>query len=190
MLFIGLLILSYVLGSLSSAILVCRFLSLPDPRLSGSHNAGSSNVLRTSGTKAAMLTFLGDVSKGIVAIGIGQWMELPMHQLVWLSCAAVVGHIWPIFFEFKGGKGVATALGAMIVLSYPFSISLMLIWLIVYFIFHYASVASLFSAISAPILSYAFFPELFSITLVLMMLTLCKHRSNLQRLKQGKESKL
>ena len=108
---------AYLLGSISSAILIARLLSLPDPRGQGSGNPGATNMLRIGGKKAAGFTLAGDMLKGLIPVLVGHALNLPLNALILIGFTAFIGHLYPIFFQFKGGKGVATALGVVIVLS-------------------------------------------------------------------------
>ncbi|KAA0447047.1 MAG: glycerol-3-phosphate 1-O-acyltransferase PlsY, partial [Candidatus Thioglobus sp.] len=113
-----LIIASYLIGSISSAILVCKVLRLPDPRTQGSNNPGATNVLRIGGKKAAAITLIGDGAKGAIAVAVAQYLGLDLLAMSLIALAAFLGHIYPIFFGFKGGKGVATFLGGLFVLNY------------------------------------------------------------------------
>lgn len=113
----GLWLLAYLTGSISSAVIVCRIMGLPDPRKFGSHNPGATNVLRLGGKKAAIFTLLGDMLKAIIPILIGYALDLHNRNLGWVGFMAFIGHLYPIYFRFKGGKGMATYFGALVALS-------------------------------------------------------------------------
>ena len=114
---VGLWILAYLTGSISSAVIVCRIMQLPDPRDFGSHNPGATNVLRLGGKKAALFTLLGDMLKAIIPILIGYALDLHNRNLGWVGFMAFIGHLYPLYFNFKGGKGMATYFGALVALS-------------------------------------------------------------------------
>ncbi len=189
MIFFGTLILSYFIGSISTAIVVCQWLALPDPRRHGSQNPGSTNVYRIGGGKAATLTLLGDLLKGFVPVYVASKMGFSLIQIEIIAWATVAGHLWPIFLHFKGGKGVATALGAISAINLILPAILVSVWLIAFFILRYASIASIISSLSAPVASFFVSPELLFTTLVMMALLLFKHRPNVQRLINGTEAK-
>lgn len=182
---------SYLLGSISSAILVCQLFRLPDPRTTGSQNPGATNVLRIGGKSKAAMVLLGDVLKGLLPVLFIKYIGHESDFMAGIiGCAAVLGHIFPIFYRFQGGKGVATVLGVYFGLSGLFGLACGLTWLIIFKGFRYSSLSSLIMVILAPIyavflLSHgAWFPLLF-----LAILIVYKHRSNVERLYNGTESK-
>lgn len=187
----GLILMAYLIGSVSSAILISKSMHLPDPRTSGSHNAGATNVLRLGGKKAAILTLAGDILKGAIPILIGRACGLSEEVLAYLAIAAFLGHLFPIFFAFKGGKGVAIALGSILVLSWQLALMVIAIWLLVTLVFRYASLSSLCAAVSMPFLTYFFIDRnlLIPITLISVIIVL-KHRDNIIRLLKGTESRI
>jgi glycerol-3-phosphate acyltransferase PlsY len=121
----------YLSGSLASAIIICRLMGLPDPRQGGSGNPGATNVLRLGGKKAAALTLVADILKGVMPVLIAHLLQLPPWSIALTALAAFLGHLYPVFFRFQGGKGVATALGATAALSWPVGIAFTLTWLVV-----------------------------------------------------------
>ncbi|MCY4051761.1 MAG: glycerol-3-phosphate 1-O-acyltransferase PlsY [Gammaproteobacteria bacterium] len=185
-------IFAYFIGSISCSVLICKLTGLPDPRQTGSNNPGATNVLRIGGKQVAALTLSGDVLKGSLPIILA---SLITHDTLILSLVGVfafLGHLYPIFFQFQGGKGVATAIGVYLALSWPVALILIGIWLITAFMFRYSSVASLTSAIIAPIL-IAIFTKDNSLTLsciLIALLIIFRHRANLLRLMKGTESKI
>lgn len=191
MLFIFLLIIAYLLGSISSAILVCQLANLPDPRTAGSGNPGASNVLRLSTKKHAVLVLLGDMLKGMIILAVGRLFDLHGNSLAWLAVAVVLGHLYPLFFQFKGGKGVATAFGSLIILTPGLALVAMLVWGSLVKLTHYASVASLTAAITVVLLN-PFMGDLRYETpiIVLAILLFWRHRANIQRLFAGTENKM
>jgi glycerol-3-phosphate acyltransferase PlsY len=184
-------VIAYLCGSLSSAVIVCKLLKLPDPRKEGSGNPGTANVLRVAGKKAAILVFLGDVLKGCIPVLLARIFIVQGFGLGLVALAAVIGHIYPIFFKFKGGKGVATFGGTTVALSFTAGVAFGLAWLIIAVIFRYASLASLIGSLLSLIyltifvkISY-FFP-----ILAIVLLIIWKHKSNIERLKAGTERKI
>src|SRR5437016_5515458 len=128
-------IIAYIFGSLSSAIIVCKLMGLPDPRTQGSNNPGATNVLRIGGKKAAAITLIGDMLKGLAPVLIVKILGMPFMVIAVAGLAAFIGHLFPVFFSFKGGKGVATALGCLLAISLPAALSWSVTWLLVALIF-------------------------------------------------------
>lgn len=184
-------VIAYLLGSLSTSILLSKFMKFPDPRTEGSGNAGATNVLRNVGKNKAAMVLLGDVVKGLLAVIIGHILGVQGFMLGLTAAAAVAGHVYPVYFGFRGGKGVATLLGATLGLSFIVGIVVMIAWAAIAWITKYASLASLVSVVSAPILlifmsrgSY-FFPVALASALIIW-----QHWENIDRLKSGTESKI
>ncbi|OGT48039.1 MAG: glycerol-3-phosphate acyltransferase [Gammaproteobacteria bacterium RIFCSPHIGHO2_12_FULL_41_20] len=184
-------IIAYVFGSLSSAIIVCKLMGFPDPRTRGSGNPGTTNVLRIGGKTAAVFTLLGDVLKGVIPVLLARWYGVLPIGLVLVVLAAFLGHLYPVFFRFQGGKGVATALGGIIALAWPVGVMLIATWLFVALCFRYSSLAALISALLAPFYTWYFTNRFYAAVIVLMsMLLIYRHRNNIRNLWMGKESKL
>lgn len=184
-------ILAYLMGSLSSAIIVCKIMRLPDPRTQGSRNPGTTNVLRIGGKKAAIITLIGDVLKGVIPVLLAKWYGLDELGLAMVTLAAFLGHLYPIFFGFEGGKGVATAIGCLVALSWPLGLSLIATWLVVVIAFRYSSLASLVAAVLAPVYSLLLTNNTYTFFILLMSLLLIyRHRTNIKNLLNGTESKL
>jgi acyl phosphate:glycerol-3-phosphate acyltransferase len=183
---------AYLLGSIPTAIFVARVLGLPDPRTVGSGNPGATNVLRHGGKLAALLTLLGDVGKGVVAVGLARWLSV--DPLTWTLCAfaVFVGHLYPVFFGFKGGKGVATALGAWLTLNPAIGGLLLLTWVAVAALFRYSSLAALVAAIAAPLYVLWLLPlrEYLVMSVAMSVLLIWRHRSNIQKLLAGTEGRI
>lgn len=137
---------AYLLGSLSSAIIVCKLARLPDPRTQGSGNPGASNVLRIGGKRLAGIVLLGDLLKGWIPVILAKFFGLPFACLAWIAFFAFIGHLFPIFFGFRGGKGVATALGGLLALAWPIGLIGLLSWCVILLLFRYISVASMISS--------------------------------------------
>ncbi len=185
-------LIAYLCGSVLCGPIVCRCLGLPDLRTFGSHNIGTTNVLRTGNRLAALLTFAGDFSKGLLPL-LGA-IALGFSEIVVAACAvaAVAGHVWPLWSRFQGGKGVGTALGAITAIQWSLGLSAALIWLAVAACFRYASLASL-SAITASFALgcvFALPPATLSALALLLLLVAWKHLDNLQRLWRGVEKRL
>lgn len=190
LLFIFILV-AYLLGSLSSAIIVSRCAGLPDPRTQGSGNPGASNVLRIGGKKLAAIVLLGDVLKGWIPVMLAKLFSLPLTSLAWVAFFAFIGHLYPVFFDFRGGKGVATALGGLLALAWPLGLIGLLSWGVVLFLFRYISVASILAATVT--FFYVFYMYSLSVYLPIFLMTvllIARHFSNIQRLFQGTEPKL
>jgi len=187
---------AYLLGSISFAVLMSKVFGLADPRTYGSGNPGATNVLRSGKKAAAALTLLGDAAKGWLAVFLA--IRFAPHDgegllLVALVALAVfVGHIFPVFLKFKGGKGVATALGVLLALSGWMGLAVLATWILVALVFRYSSLAALVAAIAAP--TYAMLihlrPELVIATAVMSLLLIWRHQGNIRNLLTGKESKI
>jgi glycerol-3-phosphate acyltransferase PlsY len=185
-------LLGYLLGSLSSAVLVSRMLGLADPRTTGSRNPGATNVLRYGGKRAAILTLAGDVAKGVIAVVVARLVTSDSPVLALTALAAFVGHLYPVFFGFRGGKGVATALGVWIALVPWVGGLLLATWLLVALVFRYSSLAALVAALAAPlyVLWIAPLPVYVIVAAVMTALLIWRHRSNIRNLIAGTEGKI
>ena len=183
---------AYLLGSVSSAILVCRALGLPDPRTQGSNNPGATNVLRIGGKKAAAITLVGDSLKGVIPMVAAHLLGMGPAVLAAVGLAAFLGHLYPVFFGFRGGKGVATALGVQIGLWWPIGLSVAAIWLFVAKVLKVSSLSALVSMALAPIVVWAFWPErvLIGMQLVVTGILFWRHRSNIRNLISGTEERI
>lgn len=183
---------AYLIASLSSAVIVSKLMGFPDPRTEGSRNPGATNVLRVGGKKAGIIVLLADAIKGFLPVIIAHILGITGFGLGLVALAAVLGHVYPVFFQFKGGKGVATALGAMLGISVSLGICAIIIWLGVAVATRYASLASLVAIALSTLLSpwltgsWQYFLPLLLIT----MLVTYRHRENITNLMAGKESKL
>ncbi len=189
-------LLAYLVGSLSFAVLVSRALGLNDPRSYGSGNPGATNVLRSGHKGAAVLTLLLDSLKGAIPVLVvqrfGAGFGLPEASAVWVGVAAFMGHLWPVFFRFQGGKGVATAGGVLLALNPALGLLTLATWLLVAAAFRYSSLAALAAALASPLCQMIFWPASPGIWgLVLMSaLLIWRHRSNIEKLCAGTERKL
>ena len=184
--------LSYLFGSVSSAIIVCKVMGLPDPRSSGSNNPGATNVLRIGGKKAAAITLLGDVLKGLIPVLIVKMVSEDAMIVSLAAGAAFLGHLYPVFFGFRGGKGVATASGVYLGLSWQLTLVLLGVWLVVAVLFRYSSLAALIAAAVAPVVVYFLLPgtPYLVLTVVIAILLFWRHRENIKRLASGSESRI
>lgn len=182
-------VVGYLFGSISSAILVCRALGLPDPRSGGSHNPGATNVLRLGGRKAGALTLAGDFLKGLVPVLIARALTDEGWIYGAVGVAAFLGHLYPLFFGFRGGKGVATGLGVLLGWSWLAAALTVATWLVVAMIFRISSLAALTAFLVAPVYVYwATSSPAMTVTMaVLTVLTYWRHRSNIANLISGKE---
>ncbi|BEU97097.1 glycerol-3-phosphate 1-O-acyltransferase PlsY [Acidovorax sp. DW039] len=194
-------VVAYLLGSLSFAVIVTRVMGLSDPRTYGSKNPGATNVLRSGSKAAAIVTLLLDALKGWLPVVLVRWFGKPYGleegTVALVGLAAFLGHLWPVFFRFQGGKGVATALGVLLGVSGWLGLITAVTWLLVAVFFRYSSLASLVAAALAPVfylladgpLWYA--EQSIAVSIAVMALLLWwRHRENIQRLLEGKESKL
>ena len=182
---------AYLLGSISFGILVSKAFGLPDPRTVGSGNPGATNVLRSGKKMAAALTLLGDALKGWLAV----WLALQSDMVMWVvasvGVAVFMGHLYPIFYKFKGGKGVATALGVMLAISPWLGLAALLTWVVVFAISRYSSLGAIVAAALAPVYAWYILSPYkdFIITVVIMSVFLIwRHRTNIQKLLAGTES--
>ncbi len=194
-------LLAYLLGSLSFAVIVSRIMGLKDPRSYGSHNPGATNVLRSGNKKAAVVTLLLDGLKGWLPVVLVKWFGsdygLGDGTMAAVAFAAFLGHLFPVFFKFQGGKGVATAAGALLGIDWLLGLAVLLTWLVAAYFTRYSSVASMASAAAAPVFYllgdrgpwYAERSVLLAIFMISLLLVI-RHRENINKLMLGKESKL
>lgn len=188
---IGLIILAYLMGSINSAIIVCKLMGLPSPLSVGSGNPGATNVLRLGSKKAAAVTMAGDILKGVVPVLIGHALHVSIFILSLIAMAAVIGHIFPLFFKFKGGKGVATTLGVILALNLWLGLAVLATWLVTAVLFRYSSLSALMACAWCPV--YAAFilgPSSVWPLLVIALIVILRHHGNIKRLLNGTESKI
>lgn len=180
---------AYLFGSISAAIITCKVMGLPDPRTEGSNNPGATNVLRIGGKKAAIITLVGDMLKGLLPVLLAVALNSDDFTLALVASAAFLGHLYPVFFGFKGGKGVATAFGAIAGVSWPVALAMLITWLAVAYGLKISSMSALVSAALAPI--YFWWLNGSSILMIMAVfistLLIWRHRSNIQRLLEGTE---
>lgn len=187
---------AYLLGSVSFAVVVSKMLGLSDPRTYGSKNPGATNVLRSGSKKAAILTLLGDALKGFVAVFaavmFADELGLGDSGVAMVALAVFVGHLWPVFFKFVGGKGVATALGVLLGLNGWLGLAVLVTWLVIAYAFRYSSLAALVSALFAPFyygLLFGMDSKLLAVG-AMSLLLLYRHAGNIGNLLAGKESRI
>jgi glycerol-3-phosphate acyltransferase PlsY len=193
--------LAYLLGSLSFAVIVSRVMGLSDPRTFGSKNPGTTNVLRSGSKLAAVLTLLLDAAKGWLPVALVRWFGAPYGlddgTVAMVGLAAFLGHLYPVFFNFAGGKGVATALGVVLGISGVLGLATAVTWLVIVWFFRYSSLASLVAAVFAPV--YYLFGDgvawpmddyILGALVVMAALLLWRHSENISRLLKGTESRL
>ncbi len=182
---------AYLLGSISFGILVSKAFGLPDPRTVGSGNPGATNVLRSGKKMAAALTLLGDALKGWVAV----WLALQSDMLMWVvasvGIAVFMGHLYPIFYKFKGGKGVATALGVMLAISLWLGLAALLTWVVVFAISRYSSLGAIVAAALAPVYAWyllSAYKDFITTVVIMSVFLIWRHITNIQKLLAGTES--
>jgi glycerol-3-phosphate acyltransferase PlsY len=182
----------YLFGSISTAILVCRLMGLPDPRTEGSRNPGATNVARIGGKKAAALTLFGDMLKGLVPVLIAHALHADVTILAGTALAAFLGHLYPVFFGFQGGKGVATALGVTFGLHWPVGLLTAGTWLLMAVLFRYSSLAALSASLAIPAGFAWLWPEpvLVGAMCVMVVFLYWRHRSNIANLLSGREGRI
>ena len=182
----------YLLGSVSSAVLVSKLMGLPDPRQSGSGNPGATNVLRLGNKPAAALTLLGDVLKGVLPVLIAKYLDADTTGIALAGLGAFLGHLFPVFFGFAGGKGVATSLGIFLALNPLIAGSQVVLWALIALVFRYSSLAALVTALATPILLFWQMedPVLTGFGIILAALLVFRHRANIVRLCRGTESRI
>jgi glycerol-3-phosphate acyltransferase PlsY len=183
---------AYLLGSISSAVIVARIMSLPDPRSLGSGNPGATNVLRTGNKKAAAITLLGDLLKGLIPVMLAKALHFEPLAFCAVGLAAIIGHMYPVFLGFKGGKGVATTLGVLMGVSWPLAVGWIIVWLSVAKITAYSSLAALSATILLPIAAWLmnYSQAVVWLSLAISLLVVWRHRGNVKKLLSGQETKI
>jgi len=183
-------ILAYLFGSISSAILICKLFGLQDPRTFGSKNPGATNVLRLGGKKIALLTLLGDSVKAVIPVLIAKFFGLSHMVQSFVVLAACIGHMFPLFFKFKGGKGVATGFGGIVALAWPVGLMTLATWLVIAITFRYSSLSALISFLLLPFYVWLLSePNYLLGCTLLSIIVIVKHHSNIKNLLTGKEDK-
>jgi glycerol-3-phosphate acyltransferase PlsY len=187
-----LIVMAYLLGSVSTAIVTCRVMGLPDPRTHGSGNPGATNVLRHGGKRAAFITLSGDMLKGLLPVLVARAVGAPIEVLALVGLAAFLGHLFPVFFGFRGGKGVATLIGVLFGIAWSLGLAYVLTWLLVAAIWRISSLAALVAAVLAPFYSLYLLGN-FMVALVVaivVLLLIVRHRSNIEKLIEGREDRI
>jgi glycerol-3-phosphate acyltransferase PlsY len=184
-------LIAYLLGSICSAILVCKFMGLPDPRTEGSGNPGATNVLRLAGKQAACIVLIVDALKGFIPVILARMVGVEGFALGLIALVALLGHIYPVFFKFKGGKGFATAIGSLFGLNFLVGILGLITWGVVVYFTKYSSLGSIVTAILLPIyvLIFARIGYFFPI-LIMAIILIWRHWENIERLRSGTENKV
>ena len=181
---------AYFIGSISFGILASKIFNIMDPRAMGSKNPGATNVLRTGNKYAAVFTLLGDMLKATLVVGIALSLNFSGNLLTAVILAVLLGHMYPIFYNFKGGKGVATALGILLAINWELAFFTLLTWIIIFFTSKYSSLSAIIAAIASPLIAYFLNQDqhIIIISVVLAILILFRHKRNIQNLINGTES--
>jgi len=192
LLVIVLVVAAYAIGSVASAVIVCRALGIADPREVGSGNPGATNVLRHGGKKAAAVTLLGDAGKGVVPVVLGHLLGVAPPALTAIGAAAFAGHLFPVFYGFKGGKGVATFVGVNFALDWRIGAAFAVMWLLVALATRYSSLAALVATALTPVVAWYLAHPLVAVGLYAAMATLIfwRHQRNIRDLLAGREKKI
>ncbi|MDH5571870.1 MAG: glycerol-3-phosphate 1-O-acyltransferase PlsY [Gammaproteobacteria bacterium] len=185
----SLIVLAYLFGSISTAIIVCKIMRLPDPRSLGSGNPGATNVLRVGGKKAAAITLAGDMVKGLIPVVIAQLAGVADLVLALVGLGAFLGHLYPVFFGFKGGKGVATMLGVLFGFHWAVGLATAATWLFVAKVLKISSLSALVATLLAPAYVWLIYPSqsLIITTAIITVILYWRHRTNIKRLISGEE---
>jgi glycerol-3-phosphate acyltransferase PlsY len=185
-------VIAYLIGSLSFAVIVSRLFGLADPRSYGSGNPGATNVLRSGNKAAAVLTLIFDALKGYIPVVIAVRLGLDNLTVTAIGLGAFLGHLWPIFFKFEGGKGVATAAGVLLGFAPALGGLVLLLWIAMAVVFRYSSLAALTASVAAPVIQFFGwgFSALTVGVIVMSLLLIWRHEANIRKLLAGQESKL
>lgn len=189
---LGLIAAGYLTGSIATAVLVCRSLGLGDPRAQGSGNPGATNVLRLHGKTVAAITLAGDVAKGLLPVLLARLLDCPPWVVALTGAAAFAGHLFPVFFGFRGGKGVATLIGVLLGIHWLLGLAFIATWLLVAALFRYSSVAALSAAVCTPLFAWLLLsePAYFMCLGVISAVLIARHLANIRNLINGTETKL
>ncbi len=185
-------LLAYLLGSVSSAVVIARIMGLPDPRETGSKNPGATNILRYGGKTAAVLTLAGDILKGVAAVMMARALTADSMVVTLTGFAAFLGHLFPVYFGFRGGKGVATALGVWLAINPWVGLALIATWVLVALLFRYSSLSALMASLAAPLYVAWLSPGTpYLITIIVMSaILIIRHRDNIRNLIAGTEGRI
>jgi acyl phosphate:glycerol-3-phosphate acyltransferase len=182
----------YLAGSIPFAVLVSRVMALPDPRTYGSGNIGATNVLRSGNRAAALITLMGDAAKGWAAVLVARHLEAPAETIAVVGLAAFLGHVFPIWLRFRGGKGVATAAGVLIAFDWRLGCAVLVAWLTIAVVSRYSSLAALVAALFAPAAAWYILgggPVFFAV-IAMSLILIARHRTNIVKLARGEESRI
>jgi glycerol-3-phosphate acyltransferase PlsY len=182
---------AYLIGSISSAIIICRLMGLPDPREQGSGNPGATNVMRIGGKKAAAITLLGDSLKGLIPVYAANALGLPTELVAATGLAAFIGHLYPVFFGFKGGKGVATSVGVLLGFFWALGLAFMTTWYLIYKLGKISSLSALVASALSPIFAWFLVGDeaIVAASVIMTVFLLWRHKGNIQRLLAGQEGR-
>ena len=183
-------LIAYLIGSVSFGILASKLFNIADPRTMGSKNPGATNVMRQGNKVAAIFTLLGDMLKATILLLIAKFYGVSDSLIVLISIALMLGHVYPIYYQFKGGKGVATALGILLGISPVLALSVFIIWIIIFFIWKFSSLAAIVATLSSPIIALwiGLSNQLVFLMCILSLIILVRHKSNIKNLLNGTES--
>ena len=183
-------LIAYLIGSVSFGILASKLFNIADPRTMGSKNPGATNVMRQGNKVAAIFTLLGDMLKATILLLIAKFYGVSDSLIVLISIAVMLGHVYPIYYQFKGGKGVATALGILLGISPVLALSVFIIWIIIFFIWKFSSLAAIGATLSSPIIALwiGLSNQLVFLMCILSLIILVRHKSNIKNLLNGTES--
>jgi glycerol-3-phosphate acyltransferase PlsY len=183
-------LIAYLIGSVSFGILASKLFNIADPRTMGSKNPGATNVMRQGNKVAAIFTLLGDMLKATILLLIAKFYGVSDSLIVLMSTALMLGHVYPIYYQFKGGKGVATALGILLGISPVLALSVFIIWIIIFFIWKFSSLAAIGATLSSPIIALwiGLSNQLVFLMCILSLIILVRHKSNIKNLLNGTES--
>ncbi|MFS1537756.1 MAG: glycerol-3-phosphate 1-O-acyltransferase PlsY [Candidatus Phlomobacter fragariae] len=187
---LSMIIFAYLCGSISSAVFIYRLADLPDPRCHGSENPGATNMLRIGGKAAVFAVLICEILKGMIPVWLAYYLNIPPFYLGIIAIAACLGHIYPIFFHFKGGKGVATAFGSIVAIGWELTGVVAGTWLLTVLLSRYSSLGAIVTALLAPFYVWWFKPEFTFPVAMLSCLILFRHHDNIQRLWRGQESRI
>jgi glycerol-3-phosphate acyltransferase PlsY len=183
---------AYLLGSISTAIITCKLMGLKDPRSVGSNNPGATNVLRHGGKKAAIITLLGDMMKGLIPVLVVSRIDPAAEAVAITGLAAFLGHLYPLYYRFKGGKGVATFYGVLLGANWMAGVAALVVWLLIAFLFKLSALSALVSSLTSPFIVWYFTNSevLVAATAIMTALLYWRHRSNIQNMLEGKENQI
>ena len=184
--------LAYLIGSISTAIITCKLMGIEDPRNTGSNNPGATNVLRHGGKKAAIITLIGDALKGLIPVLVAIELQATPLIIALVALFALLGHIFPLYYGFKGGKGVATYYGVILAIHWQVGLIALIIWLVIAKLLKISSLSALISIFITPFMLWLFTQsfELTTAVAIMSVLVFWRHKTNIQSLLQGSEAKI